>query len=332
MSKAWRMGLHFAGLTMFAFAFKRIGAGPVLHDVRTIGGGILIIIGLSLVRLLLQTRSWSAALKQDGIHAGAMELMFLRLASQGIGYVTVLGPAASEPIKIQMLRHYGSGTAATLVDTGLYWLASGLVIVAGCVSPLLLVTNARFLPGAAILGTAVLAALYLIAQPKLLLTPLVPRLRRRCPGWLKKAARVEIAIRQFAAQNPAVIRRMFFLDLACQALLLLEVVVVFWCLNLPSRAEAVLEIETATRGVKIFASWMPARMGADESGAAGAFVLLGLPAASGLAFALARRIRDMLNCLAGLIWLAWRTRSSEEFPGRQQAPSVMLNGELICKP
>ena len=32
--------------------------------------------------------------------------MFLRLASQGIGYLTVLGPAASEPIKIKLLQHH----------------------------------------------------------------------------------------------------------------------------------------------------------------------------------------------------------------------------------
>lgn len=332
MSKLWRMGLVLIGLILFVVALKRIDLGAVLGHVQAIGGGILVIIGLSLVRLFLQTRSWSTALEQDGIHADCCELMFLRLASQGMGYVTVLGPAASEPIKIQMLRQYGSGTAATLVDTGVYWFTTGLVIIAGCLWPVLFAHHANSLATGIILGLAIVAMLYPIVQPKLLLTPAVAGRRSCCPGWLKKAARVEIAIREFATRNPAAIRRMFLLDLVCQALLLLEVVVVFWCLNLPIHITSVLGIETATRGVKIFASWMPARIGADESGAAGAFALFGLPAASGLALALTRRIRDMLNCLVGLIWLAWRTRSSEEASERAPGRPLILNGELICKP
>ena len=79
---------------------------------------LLIIVALSLVRLMLQTRSWSIALRQDGIQPSTGELMLVRLASQGIGYLTVLGPIASEPMKIRLLRrHSKSPTAATLVDT-----------------------------------------------------------------------------------------------------------------------------------------------------------------------------------------------------------------------
>jgi hypothetical protein len=57
--------------------------------------------------------------------------------------------------------------------------------------------------------------------------------------------------------------------------------------------------------VKMAAGWMPARIGADESGAAGAFLSFGLPAASGLTLALARRTRDLLASFIGLAWLAW---------------------------
>ncbi len=59
---------------------------------------------------------------------------------------------------------------------------------------------------------------------------------------------------------------------------------------------------------------MPARIGADEGGAAAAFVALGLPAAGGLALALARRLRDMIFSLAGLVWLASRTHTGEDAP------------------
>jgi hypothetical protein len=68
---------------------------------------------------------------------------------------------------------------------------------------------------------------------------------------------------------------------------------------------------------------MPARIGADEGGAAAAFAALGFPAAAGLALALARRFRDMLASLIGLIWLAWRTRTRANVP--------VLTGVMECK-
>jgi hypothetical protein len=62
--------------------------------------------------------------------------------------------------------------------------------------------------------------------------------------------------------------------------------------------------------VKMASGWLPARIGADESGAAGAFLSFGLPAAAGVALALARRARDLLACLVGLTRLAWVSRQT----------------------
>ena len=69
---------------------------------------------------------------------------------------------------------------------------------------------------------------------------------------------------------------------------------------------------------------MPARIGADEGGAVAAFVALGLPAAGGLALALARRLRDVMFCLAGLVWLALWAQTGED--------TAPLRGAIECKP
>ena len=138
-----------------------------------------------------------------------------------------------------------------------------------------------------------------------------------------KAAQIEIDIRRFAETHPAAIRRMFLLDLACQALLLGEVAIGLFSLHLPVRAGAVLSIEAASRAVTMVGGWMPAQIGADEGGAASAFVALGLPAAGGLALALARRLRGMIFSLAGLVWLASRTHTGED--------ALTLRGAIECK-
>jgi hypothetical protein len=85
-----------------------------------------------------------------------------------------------------------------------------------------------------------------------------------------------------------------------------------------------LSIEAAGRAVRLLGGWMPARIGADEGGAAAAFAALSLPAAAGLALALARRLRDILASLIGLTWLALRNRTKEN-------NSPLFTGAMQCK-
>jgi hypothetical protein len=313
------------GLGFFTFVVLHIGVQSVVREVAAVGVGIPIIVALSLLRLVLQTRSWSIALRQDRMHASTGELMLVRLASQGMGYLTVLGPVASEPMKISLLRkHPGSATAATLVDTGLYWFTSALLGIVGCVSAAVLLAHKPKAVISALVSAVILfTALLLIARSKLVLAPLVNALGVRCPRWLRKAEQIESAIREFARQEPAAIRQMFLLDLVCQLLMAAEVATVFWCLRLPLHVGTILGVEAASRMVKIVAGWMPARIGADESGSAGAFASFGLSAASGVALALARRIRDLLACLIGLTWLVWYGRSGDDsIPAPQLASSA----------
>ena len=314
-----------AGLLLLVFVASRVGLHAVVKELAAVRGGIAIIVALSLVRLILQTRSWSVALRLDGFHSSTGELMLVRLASQGMGYLTVLGPVASEPMKIRLLRQNGkSPTAATLVDTGVYWFASGLVGISGSLAACVLLAHSpKAVASAGILASILMAGLFTIARPKLLLAPLGASLGARCPRWLRKAGQIEIAVRNFARQDRAAIRQMFLLDLGCQVLLAAEVATVFWFLRLPWHAGIILGLEAASRMVKMASGWLPARIGADESGAAGAFLSFGLPAAAGVALALARRTRDLLACLVGLTWLAWVSRHSAD-PLSSEAESLTV--------
>jgi hypothetical protein len=149
--------------------------------------------------------------------------------------------------------------------------------------------------------------LFLIARSKPLLARLANALDASSPRWLTKAARIEEAIRDFEVEHPASIRKMFWLDALCQVLLAAEVVAIFLSLKIPLHAATVLGIEGATRAIKMATGWMPARIGADESGIAGTFLAFGLSPASGITLALARRSRDLLAALIGLTWLMWGT-------------------------
>src|SRR4029077_6694946 len=124
------------------------------------------------------------------------------------------------------------------------------------------------------------------------------------------------------------IRQMFLLGVACQALVGAEVLAMFWTLKIPLHAGGVLGVEGARRAIKIMAGWMPARIGADESGLAGTFLAFGLSPASGLALALARPSRHLLSALIGLLWLCLTAGIFEAAAARIPAPAYSKNDEV----
>jgi lysylphosphatidylglycerol synthase-like protein len=299
-----------AGLGLFAFVASRIGWTGLLHQLMTASLAIPVLVSVSFLRLLLQTRAWRIALRQEGVKTSFGELLGIRLASQSMGYLSVLGPALSEPMKINLLKgNWNSSATATLADTGVYWFTSALLGLAGCVAAAVLLAgaqNTRMLVGITLLFALLLG---LLIRQKSLLQKLVVALGNRAPGWLRKGAALEEEIRSFRRRHPQSVRSMLYLDLLCQILLVAETAVVLSFATLPIHLPILLGIETATRVTKMVAGWLPARIGADEGGTAAAFVAFGLSPATGVVLALTRRFRDLLWCVLGLSWFAWRSRN-----------------------
>jgi hypothetical protein len=302
---------------------KRVGPTVLAMDLRDIGLAVILVLVLSAIRLLLQTCSWSIALKANGSSSSAAELIGIRLASQSLGYLSTFGPLLSEPLKIRLL---GTGSAAsTLVDTGIYWFTSSLFGIIACVSAGLLLAHSRYTGWLALIACAFLSSIILIARKSPLLTPIVRALGGRSPGWLRKGEEIETRIRLFRQEHPRAVHRLFCLDTICQLLMAGEVAVVLWALRGPLHILTILGIEVCTRAVKMAAGWLPARIGADESGAIGAFAAFGLAPASGLSLAIVRRSRDLLWCVVGLSWLLWSTQRSKASQERN------MSEEALCK-
>ena len=313
------------GLGLFAFVASRIGWAGLFHQLKMASLAMPVLVSVSFLRLLLQTQAWRLALDQEGVKTTFRELLGIRLAAQSMGYLSVLGPALSEPMKINLLGNdWKSSATATLADSGIYWFTSAFLGLAGCVATAIFFAGAR--DAATLLAVSVLFVVLLallIRQKPLLLKP-VAALGDRAPGWLKKAAVLEQEIRSFRTRHPLSARSMLWLDLSCQVLLIAETAVLLSYAKLPIHLPTLLGIEAASRVTKMVAGWLPARIGADESGAAAAFAAFGLSPASGVALALTRRFRDLLWCVLGLSWFAWRSRTSI----REQLPKGAL---LACK-
>lgn len=297
------------GLLLFGFILAKMGWTGIFHQLKVIRKALPVLIGLSSLRLALQTLAWSQTLRAEGIKAGVGELIGARVSSRGVGYLSVLGPVVAEPMRIKLLRdHSPSVTAATLVDTGAYWYSSGVFAIIGCLCALRFLAGNRHVAPLLALAALIAVGLVLIARPKPLLPSLAHLLGRRCPASLEQAGQVEIEIRRFQDRHPWSIRLILLLDLACQVLLAAEVAAIFVCFGVSFHFGTILALEAANRIVRAIGGFLPARIGADESGMTAAFLTFGLPSALGLALALGRRTRDLLEAFLGLGWLAWRSR------------------------
>ena len=323
----------FISLILFGWVMAHVSLPTMIEQLKAIRVALPIVLALSITRLLLQSVNWSASLKGEHLSVEMLKLIGVRLASQSMGYLTVLGPIISEPMKIKLLGTASQPTiTATLLDDGVYWFTSALLAISGIASlPLVAAHGAAYhsIPVILLLASTVV----IIRHHTPILSGVLQALGTRAPSWLKRAENIEASIRTYRLNQPALVRRMFWIDVVCQVLIASEVVVVLRSLHLPSHFVAVLAIDGLTRAMKMISGWIPARLGSDEGGAISAFALAGLSPMLGLSLALTRRMRDLLWALIGIIWLAWNSRSlSDRTDAVAGQPATALEEAMECKP
>jgi hypothetical protein len=312
-------------LVMFAWVIAHFGFSAMLVQLKAMRIALPIVLALSVLRLLLQSITWSASLHGERVSVDTAKLMGVRLASQSMGYLTVLGPVISEPMKIKLLGTPTEPTiTATFLDNGVYWFTSALLGIVGIMSlPLVAVHGARYHAIPALLSLA--GMVFVILRRKPILSGLVRVLGNHAPSWLVRGGKLEESIRSYRLHHPALVGRMFWIDLACQVLITSEVSVVLWSLGFPIRLFTVVAIDGVTRALKLVSGWIPARIGSDEGGAISAFALTGFSPLLGLSLALTRRVRDLLWALIGIVWFVWNSRVA----GSAERASTGATGTIL---
>lgn len=117
-------------VVLFIWVLAHMNLPVIRQQLKAMGTALPIVLALSTLRLCLQSLTWSASLRGEEVSVGLTKLAGIRLASQSMGYLTVLGPFVSEPMKIKLL-----GTApepaitATFLDDGVYWFTSALILL-----------------------------------------------------------------------------------------------------------------------------------------------------------------------------------------------------------
>lgn len=317
--KASQIALALVGAGLLAGVVTWIGPAVLWRQVVAIRRVLAVLIVLGALKHLLRTLAWHAALEAEGIRVALTDLLRVRIAAQGTAHLSGLDLLVSEPLKPWLLREVArveDTLPSTLLEASTYWVTSLLVTTIGTFVALTLMVDTHMVDIRATL-TIVLVSLTIFGGVVLIVfarTPRLPALARVAarrtampPKWsalMVKAGEIEARMRSFRLRHPGTVASLLGFNLLVQVVMFTEVWLVLSAVGVAADFSRLVMIEAASRIVKMMSFYLPARVGADEAGAAGSFALLGLNPAAGVALALARRVQALAWAAAGLLWLA----------------------------
>jgi uncharacterized protein (TIRG00374 family) len=300
------------GLALFGLTLFFIDRDATLREARQLGLLLPVVLLPSAGWHLLRTLGWFWCFPYDN-RPQFWRVFRVRLAADAVSYFTVRG-LASEPLRVILLMdriQAPLATAALILERTAMGVMS-VIIVAACA---LVAMSSDSLPGGwqQLFQYIGVGAVVVILLTILFLTrrgryvgPLLEKLYART-GWHWTEGRFARFIREtealflmLAREDPRRLRRMVVLSLACFALNVLEVWVVFWAIGQEISMFESAIVETFTRVASIPGGVIPASLGALEASNVAVVRALGLGGAGSMA--LARRVRGLAWAALGLLF------------------------------
>ena len=333
--------LFLAGLGLAFVLVWRTGWPAVQANLASIGWKFLALVALYLLAEIAFVLGWRAVMSPRPALSAVPDLLRIYLAGNALNYLAP-GSVAGEPVRASMLRdrmETSGAIASVTIFKHAHLLSQASFVAVG-----LGVAVVYFdLPGAARWGAA--ASLLMLLTFLVLVTwgvqkgsfglilsilsrfrPLAHRLER----YREPARHLDEQIRHFYVQ-----RRPHFFSAAAWCLLgwcggLLETYIVLRLLA-PGRGwETAFAVEALAMLLNNMFLFVPGRAGTAEGVRTGVFVLLGLPASTGVAYGLVRRARELLWVVPGLVSLAhhpaWRGARDTLVPDPKVVPDPKLAG------
>jgi putative membrane protein len=309
------------GLALAAWLLAETGPGHVLQLLAQAKAGLAAIIAFHLVQVACSALGWRAVVTRTGALPGPQVFALLRWIREGINNLLPLAQIGGEVVGARLLSRHGVSIAdaagSTVVDLSLEVLTQAAFTLFGAA---LLLT----LPGgAALQRVAAEGFLVLIVLGAGLLAAQWAGLFR----WLEHAA-LRFGWTLPTGLHPALMaiwrdpRRVLSgsaWHLACWLLGAVEVMLAAHFLGHDLGWRQSMVLESLGQAFKSAAFLIPGGVGAQEGGMLLLAPLCGLPASTGLALALMKRLREVaLGVPAIAAWL---------LPGLGAAPGASLAGQ-----
>jgi glycosyltransferase 2 family protein len=311
-----RTVLFLAGIALALVLVWRTGWPAVEANLASIGWWFFGLTALYLLAEIAFVLGWRSVMEPRPPLTSLPGLLRIYLAGNTLNYLAP-GSVAGEPVRASMLRdrmETSRAIASVTIFKHAHLLSQALLVAMGLAVAVVFFDLPAGVRWAALASLVVLFGLLILMTwglqkgtfAPLLSTlsrfkPLAPRLARYREG----AWALDELIRRFYVD-----RRPHFFSAAGWCLLgwcggLLETYIVLRLLA-PGRGwETACAVESLAMLLNNMFLFVPGRAGTAESVRTGVFVLLGLPAPTGVAYGLVRRAREVLWVLPGLAFL-WR--------------------------
>lgn len=302
------------GTLLFISAIKAVGWASVVGGIARVGWGLLPILALAGLRFCLRASAWRLCMPPHArLSFGQAFAAFL--SGDAVGNVIPLGLLASEPTKLFLIRHRlatREAASSLAVDFVVYSISAvtmvgvGLGVLLASV-PLSLGWREVIVGTLMLLGGGV-AAVFLIVRGTW------DPARGERPPWRARLAALRESVLAFSAGHPARLWPVFALDLTFQAVAVMEVFLTLrWLLPEPPTVAAAVMFSALDRAIIIVFKFIPFRLGIDEASTGGMALVLGWPAATGVALALIKKVRSVFWVGVGLALIA--AHPSQGAPG-----------------
>jgi phosphatidylglycerophosphate synthase len=336
-------------LALFAYLICQAGPSKLWENAAKLGWGFTWVLALAGVSHLARAWAWRLTLDDHKHKISFLRLFGLRLGAEAAGQFGIVGQSVGDLIRVSRLSPEippAHGYASVTLDRGLYIAAGMIVLIAGLVGALPLLSHSHALRLYATIF--VLALIFFLLMTVLALRkrwPVLSRIARlfaRVP-LLKQSIEnryvliqsVENALLDFHHNCSGAFWCSFLLILASHCLAVMEVCLVLWLIGVKFGLLSALVVEAMTKLVNVIGNINPGNFGTFEGGTMLIGKMFGLSGAVGLTLGLARRLRALFWTAVGGIWLFILTRSrscgSAEDCGMPEINEVH-NGEQAGRP
>ena len=305
------------GVGLFAYLIWRVGPSRLAENIRTLGWGLLVIIGVGGLSHGVKTWAWRFTFDPEHRRIPFLHMLGVRLAGEAVSQLSFAGQVVGETTRALMIRStvpMVKGVSSVVLDRGMYAVTGLLLIVVGALLSLSALRLSQ-----AVQVYEIIIALGLVGFMLLIRVAL----RKRWPvlsaplralgrlGMMKtwteskrtSIKEVETIIHAFYADARGAFWSSFGLNLFGHALSVSEVYLVLWFLGVNPTLLGAFFIEVLTKVVNIAGTIIPGNVGAYEGGNMIILHALGLSSATGLTLAIARRLRGLAWAGVGLVIL-----------------------------
>ena len=303
------------GLAVLGVTLWRIGVAGLLHDLSTIGWGLLPILLVESVTVVLNTCGWALAFPAGERSVGPWRLLTLRLAGDGVNYLTPSATVGGELIRIRLLERYE--------EPSLAWASVGAAKVGQAVGQAVFVCLGLGLVLPSLIGASPWAGILAGAAGAIALSwgfvwligrgfwrTIAGVARRLALGrflptaWAESGREIDAMLSRLGAGRTVAVLGCFVGGWAVGAV---EIAVILYWLGTPVDWWVALAVETGSVLIDGILFVVPAKVGTQEGGKVLLFSTLGLDPARGLTVGVVRRIRELAYAGLGLGVLAWLT-------------------------